>query len=270
MESIERQNASLSIRGTLKYLHMDLNDLFSVRAAATAFAEAETRLDVLWNNAGIGGEAVPAGGRTAQGIEAYMGIHCVAHLLLAELLLPLLRTAATQVSHTAPGSVRVVWSDSVLTDVASPIGGVDFAACEGTQDRNLAYIHSKAGVRFLAREFAKRYGPDGIVSVPQNPGNLATGIFRGFPWWKLIFINRTLHSQAMAPYTPLFAGLSSEITLENNGILVIPWGRLRGSSESPRNDIELAMLPEDEGGTGASRRFWDWCEQKIQDALPSA
>ncbi|KAG8666699.1 hypothetical protein FPOAC1_011511 [Fusarium poae] len=39
--------------GNLKTLPLDLNDLVSVAACASAFLAQETRLDVLWNNAGI-------------------------------------------------------------------------------------------------------------------------------------------------------------------------------------------------------------------------
>lgn len=38
--------------GQLRFLHLDLNDLTIVKAAAESFAQQESRLDVLWNNAG--------------------------------------------------------------------------------------------------------------------------------------------------------------------------------------------------------------------------
>jgi hypothetical protein len=58
---------------TIKFLHLDLDDLSTVRVAAKAFADQESRLDILWNNAGIG--AVPAGSKTKQGIEGH-GCKC--------------------------------------------------------------------------------------------------------------------------------------------------------------------------------------------------
>ncbi|KAF7899680.1 hypothetical protein EAF00_004016 [Botryotinia globosa] len=41
--------------GNLKFLHLDLMDLHSVRAAAEEFSAREENLDILWSNAGIGG-----------------------------------------------------------------------------------------------------------------------------------------------------------------------------------------------------------------------
>lgn len=40
-------------KGRLEFLQLDLADLSTIKASANAFLEKETRLDVLWNNAGI-------------------------------------------------------------------------------------------------------------------------------------------------------------------------------------------------------------------------
>lgn len=96
-----------------KPLLLDLNDLNSVRTAASEFAVQETRLDILWNNAGIGADAVPVQSKTAQGLEKFVGMHCVAALLFTQLLLPQLQYAAER-SH--PGAVRVVWLSSIMWD----------------------------------------------------------------------------------------------------------------------------------------------------------
>lgn len=40
-------------KGRLEFLQLDLADLSSIKASANAFLEKETRLDNLWNNAGI-------------------------------------------------------------------------------------------------------------------------------------------------------------------------------------------------------------------------
>jgi NAD(P)-dependent dehydrogenase (short-subunit alcohol dehydrogenase family) len=89
----------------LKFLHLDLDDLNIVRSAAKTFSEHESRLDILWNNAGIG--AVPVGSKTTQGIEAHMGINVIGPLLLTHLLLPKLQAAA---AVSPKNSVRIVWS----------------------------------------------------------------------------------------------------------------------------------------------------------------
>lgn len=57
--------------GSLEYMHLDLNDLTTIKASAAAFAQRESRLDILWNNAGIAG--APAGTKTKQGLEGHIG-----------------------------------------------------------------------------------------------------------------------------------------------------------------------------------------------------
>jgi len=51
--------------GQLKSLHLDLSDLTMIPTCVSAFLAQESRLDVLFNNAGISG--VPAGSVSAQG-----------------------------------------------------------------------------------------------------------------------------------------------------------------------------------------------------------
>ena len=54
-------------KGEILFLELDLGDLESVKKAARMFGEKETRLDVLWNNAGVA--AMPVGTKTKQGYE---------------------------------------------------------------------------------------------------------------------------------------------------------------------------------------------------------
>lgn len=66
-----------------------------------------------------------------------------------------------------------------------------------------------------------------------------------------------MHNPIKGAYTELYAGWSSDITLENSGAYLIPWGRIG----RPRTDIEAAM--SDVEGSNA-RRFWEWCERQIE------
>jgi NAD(P)-dependent dehydrogenase (short-subunit alcohol dehydrogenase family) len=106
-----------------KPLLLDLNDLNSVRTAASEFAVQENRLDILWNNAGIGADSVPVQSKTAQGLEKFVGMHCVAALLFTQLLLPQLQHAA---KSSLPGAVRVVWLSSIMAESHVPADGIDF------------------------------------------------------------------------------------------------------------------------------------------------
>ncbi|GAW26661.1 putative glucose ribitol dehydrogenase [Rosellinia necatrix] len=272
-------------RGRLRFLHLDLGDLRSVKTAAADFAAREPRLDVLWNNAGIGANVLKHGARTAQDLEVFMGVHCVATLLFTTLLLPQLKAASAAAAAAAGGragaaaaaATRVVWTASGLMDSAAPAGGVDFATLEGgIRDRVANYGQSKAGTWFLGREFARRYGGGvggdnggdggeggGILSVTLNPGNLRAGSFKGTaaPLY-LVLSALMLHEPVFGAYTELYAGLSPELTPAHNGTYIIPWGRRRPDAEITRKDILAAMAPRSEGGLGHAERLWAWCEEK--------
>ncbi|KAI0803618.1 hypothetical protein GGR55DRAFT_391571 [Xylaria sp. FL0064] len=250
-------------RGQLKFLHLDLSDLKSVKTAAESFAAQESKLDVLWNNAGIGANVLKFGERTAQDLEVFMGVHCVATLLFTQLLLPQLRAAVTAAGPEGVGKTRVVWTASGLVDNSAPANGLDFAVLErGYEDRVTNYGASKAGTWFLGGEFGRRNKD--ILSVTINPGNLKAGSFKGTaaPVVFMLGLLGMTHDPVFGGYTNLYAGLSPELKIEHNGTYVIPWGRRRPDSEILRKDILKAMAPESEGGLGYAEKFWEWCEEQ--------
>ncbi|WYZ39963.1 hypothetical protein EsH8_IV_000304 [Colletotrichum jinshuiense] len=260
VETITSAKPSPKTPGSIKILSLDLSDLDTVKSAAASFAQQESKLDVLWNNAGTGGLNVEVGARTKQGFEAMVGMHCIGAQLFTHLLLPQLRAAA---ADAPKGSVRVIWTASFLADASSPTNGIEFDLLEkGTSDRARNYAVSKTGNWMLGREMATRYGGDGIVSVTQNPGNLNTGAYSSMPALAMLFIKPVLHDPIFGGYTELFAGLSPEISLETNGAYVIPWGRIRLDEDCPRKDIINALKSEAEGGLGYATKFWDWCESQ--------
>ncbi|KAI1760086.1 NAD(P)-binding protein [Hypoxylon sp. FL1150] len=250
---------SVVTTGQLNFLHLDLGDLDSVRDATRRFANAQNKLDVLWNNAGIGPSAVENGVRTAQDLELFMGIHCVGALLLAELLLPQLRAAT---SSALPS--RVVWLTSILVDTSALRDGIDFAVLEtGTRNQTTNYAASKAGAWVLGREFGRRHAQDGILSVVMNPGNLDAGSFKGTPPFAMFMMRMLwLQKPVYGAFTELFAGLSPEVTRDTNGKYIFPWGRLVLDSSVVRQDILNAAESEDLGGLGNGKKLWEWCETK--------
>jgi NAD(P)-dependent dehydrogenase (short-subunit alcohol dehydrogenase family) len=244
--------------GKIKFLLLDLNDLLSVKTAAAIFAAQESKLDVLWNNAGASAHSFEIGDRTAQDLEPLVGTNCVATLLFTTLLLPQLRAAS---SHESPA--RVVWTSSFLAEGASPMNGIDLSLLEtGTRDKTRNYAISKAGTWMLGREFARRYGGDGIVSVVLNPGNLRNEGWAKVDKVTMFFIRHVLYDPRFGAYTELYAGLSRDIGMEENGAYVIPWGRVRGDEGCPRKDILNAIRSEEDGGLGYAEKLWEWCELK--------
>jgi NAD(P)-dependent dehydrogenase (short-subunit alcohol dehydrogenase family) len=93
-----------------------------------------------------------------------MGTNCLGPYLLTKLLLPVLQSTA---ESSPPGMVRVTWASSLASEVLAPKGGIRFDT-SGTPKvlgKNGDYAQSKVGNIFLAHEFAKRHGKEGIISV---------------------------------------------------------------------------------------------------------
>ena len=251
-------SASDSTPGQIKFLHLDLNDLSTIKRSAEEFAAQEDHLDVLWNNAGVAG--VPNNALSKQGHGQQMGTNCYGPFLFTKLLTPKLQAAA---KRAPKNSVRVIWTSSLTVDVFAPKGGVNTAALvTPITDLVRYYPVSKAGNWFLASEFARRYGPEGIVSVTQNPGQLRTGIWDGAPSMFRKIMSLTLHPALHGAYNALWCGISPQLTTADGGRYAIPWARWHPAL---RKDILKSLKSEKEGGTGEASKFWDWCEHIVSE-----
>lgn len=153
-------------KGRLEYVVVDLADLATVRPAAEQFLAKATRLDVLFQNAGV--MNTPKEARTKQGHELQMGTNSIAHHLLAHCLQDILvRTAQEENSVGRRGTVRIVWLASMVT-VGTPKGGVVFGTDGKPKLLGVTfdnYMQSKAGNIYLANEWAARLGDKGVISV---------------------------------------------------------------------------------------------------------
>ncbi len=149
-------------KGELIFLKLDLDDLTTIKASAEEFLSKESTLDVLWNNAGV--MIPPQGSKTKQGYELQLGTNNVAPFLFTKLLTPTLISSA---KLKPPGAVRVVWTSSSAAESFSPKGGIDMDNLGYKKDQSAwaKYGVSKAGNIYHAKEYAKRYGGDGLISV---------------------------------------------------------------------------------------------------------
>lgn len=149
-------------KGELIYLHLDLDDLTTIKKSADEFLSKETKLDVLWNNAGV--MAPPQGSKTKQGYELQLGTNNVAPFLFTKFLTPILASTA---KASPPGSVRVVWVSSAVAEAMSPKNGVEMGNLDYKTDKSTwtKYATSKAGNVLHSKEYAKRHQGDGIISV---------------------------------------------------------------------------------------------------------
>jgi NAD(P)-dependent dehydrogenase (short-subunit alcohol dehydrogenase family) len=200
-------------KGELIFLHLDLADLSKVKTAASRFLANESKLHILFNNAGVmtGNSSPP---KTAQGYELALGVNCVGTFLFTKLLTSTL--IATARSEPAD-SVRVVWLSSfgllqyAPEDHGIDMDNLDYHIPKPPIDR---YGISKSGTWLLGVEFARRHKDDGIVSVPINPGNVRTSLARHQGIALVLFANAIVYPIINGVYTQLFAAFSPEVTRE--------------------------------------------------------
>jgi NAD(P)-dependent dehydrogenase (short-subunit alcohol dehydrogenase family) len=153
--------------GSVTVEALDLSDLESVAAFATAFAAKHSQLDLLINNAGV---MVPPFGRTKQGFELQFGTNHLGHFALTARLLPLL--------ERTPGS-RVV----VVSSTAQNFGHIDFADLSW-ETRSYkawaAYGQSKLANMLFALELSRRLRALGsnVRVTAAHPGYTATDLQR--------------------------------------------------------------------------------------------
>ncbi|EWZ28651.1 uncharacterized protein FOBCDRAFT_262650 [Fusarium oxysporum Fo47] len=255
IKSIRQQHPSSS--GDLLFLHLELDDLTQIPQAARKLLSQETRLDVLFNNAGV--MHVPPGSVTKQGHELTLGTNNLGHYLFTELITPLL----VETARIAPkDTVRVVWLGSLYT-YAAPKDGMDFTNLNyEKKDENKYYKYnvSKAGAYYEAADFASKHKKKGIISVAINPGNLRSDLQRHYSKTQQRIMGSMLYPPIYGAYTELFAGLSPEVTMEKTGSWIIPWGRFG----VPREDLERGARPTSEGGTGMAQKWAAWLEEQVR------
>ncbi|OAL52931.1 NAD(P)-binding protein [Pyrenochaeta sp. DS3sAY3a] len=265
-------------KGTLKPFVADMADLATLKPAVERFLRDEWRLDVLFLNdggkmpAGSGGQNVNAGG-----CDTDMGVNCLAPFLLATLLGPRLAATASHFCHPNP-SIRVIWVSTMLS-LGTPAGGVQFDDATGAPKQLRgpeSYMQSKAGVYFLATEFARRQGdvkggdeadeldrhtlrnsnPSGVQHVVVNPGFTAASLQSSLPAPLRGLASAVAKRPEFGAYTELYAGLGPDV---RSGDFVVPWGRkgdVPTHIKDNTNDIN--------GGKSVSKTFYEWCEGQVQ------
>ncbi|KAG6362319.1 hypothetical protein INS49_010549 [Diaporthe citri] len=185
--------------GALAPLVLDLADLSTIKASAEVFMSAESRLRVLFNNAGYMGPENKME-RTPQGHEMHFGDKA-----------------------TAPGTARVVFLSSFAADIFCDkntivdVHNLDFHVNKNAKYR---YGTSKGGDWIYGLEMSRRYKSDGTIGLGVNPGNLNTDLFRQ---QGAVFRSSTgpmKYPVVNGAYTQLWACLCPEVTLERAGSLV--------------------------------------------------
>ncbi|KAH9920280.1 NAD(P)-binding protein [Fomitopsis serialis] len=229
------------------FLELDLSSLASVRKSAEEFMSKEKELHILFNNAGV--MWPPRELLTADGYDLQFGTNVLGHFLFTKLLIPALVAGKdTSPDHHA----------RVVTTSSSAAYGytLNFDAFRDSPARRrmittTLYSQSKFGNVVVAREFAKRYADQGIVSTSCNPGNIQTELQRYAPTILRKIMNLVLYDAPYGALTQLWAGTMPE-TLDYNGKYLIPWARV-GQCRSEAYDDALG------------EKLWGWLEEQVKD-----
>jgi len=238
----------------LVVLSLDLADLGSIKASVAEFLRKETRLDVLFNSGGV--MAPPISQTTKHGHDLQFGTNVLGHFYLTQLLLPTLVATA----KASPDGIARVVNTSSMGHWFSKWGKlIDYDTLTDGPKRlqlgtSAAYSQSKSGNILFARELARRYGDQGIVSTALNPGNINSDLQRHFPSLLIKLARWLMYDVSFGAITQIYAGTSPE-TANINGEYLIPWARV-----SPcRADHQDAKKQEE---------LWEWLETEVKKYAP--
>ncbi|KZO97325.1 NAD-P-binding protein [Calocera viscosa TUFC12733] len=234
-----------------RFIQCDLADLPSVKKCVQEFTSKETRLDILFNSAGV--MFTPIEQVTKQNYDMQFGTNVIGHAYLTTLLLPILLTTA---QATPGGNARVIITSSDGHSLFSPKEGIKYdMVTDSPQRRKMAtttmYGMSKWGDIVFSKELARRYGSQGLISHSLNPGHLRTDLQRhvgGFTSKIGDFL--LFDPDPLGATTQLHAGTSAEAA-KVNGQYYIPWAR----PGVPKKNTED---PE------AGRKLWAWLEAEFK------
>jgi len=212
-------------------LHADLADPAAVALMAQDLAARLPQLDVLINNAGV----YMTGRRISKaGFEMTLAVNYIAHFLLTELLLPLLKKSSDP---------RVV----TVSSIAHTRGRIDFDNLNGERhfDAYLAYANSKLADTLFANELARR--EPWLASSSLHPGVIDT---------------KLLHTGFDATGDSVALGARTSVYLATSGELKGVSGKYFDCCAA----VQPAPLALDRK---LAQQLWEWSENAVRPWLPA-
>lgn len=240
----------------IEQIKIDLSDLESIKIAAQEFLEKENRLDIIIHNAGV--MTPPYGSKTKQGYELQLGTNTIGPFLLQKLLDDLF----IKTSFTNPKNLsRIVWVSSSAHFNAIENGGINWGDINyEDESKNYPpfeiYGQSKSGTVILSIQWCKHHPEaENVVSISICPGLLKTELQRYMPWYQRLATNLLFHPARHGAYTELYAALSPDVTMNENGLFIIPWGKIG----IIRSDVEKGAHGEN------GSKFWNYLEEQVAE-----
>ncbi|KAM0221531.1 hypothetical protein ACHAQD_005450 [Fusarium lateritium] len=194
----------------MELVHLELDSMDSVRAAAKTILSKAEEISLYVANAGV--MAIPELTITTDGFEEQFATNHLSHFLLFELLKPALLKASTPEFQS-----RVV----VVSATAHRIHGIAASGDHNYEKSGAsayspwgAYARSKVANVYMANEIERRYGSEGIHANSVAPGLVASGIGRYVPEEVMLSVisDRMNHIQSLgqAAATTLMAAVGRE------------------------------------------------------------
>lgn len=242
IEGLKRSNPNIA---PISFLQLDLASFASVRAAAETFSKAESRLDILINNAGI---MMTPEGLTEEGYELQFGTNVMGPALFSHCLLPVLQNTAKINKET-----RVVVLSSASERVA-PKDAYSFEELKTTMSSRhttARYCLSKLANIHHTSAMAERHADVKFISV--HPGMVATNL------------HHTSTGLLLRPF--LYTAVSLFATPVEKGALSQIWAAVSPDAKSGEFYGPVGVTGK---GSAASKdrelqaKLFEWVESELQ------
>jgi len=223
----------------VRFIHLELDDLQSVKHAAQEFLSVQEPLDILINNAGILGKK----GLTKDGYEIAFGTNHLGHFLLTHLLRPMIASTPNSriinVASNAHRSANFTNWDAIRTKTSS------FSAFS-------EYGFSKLANIWHIKELVTLPEYQNITAYSLHPGVIKTDIWRHMPQpLNLLTSIPVLKNPKEGAQTTIFCALTNE-TFPN------------GQYFSDCKPAQLSSLAQN---TQLQKELWDYSMDAIGSYL---
>jgi retinol dehydrogenase 12 len=232
LDGIRAQRPSAEV----EFLQVDVSDLASVRRAASTYLATGRPLDVLVNNAGVGGTHA----LSADGFDLTYATNHIGPFVLTNLLLPKLRESpqgrivnVASVGHMT--AKRMDWSGLERRTTPKRSGFPDYAV---TKLMNVLH----------AKELARRLTGTRVTTYALHPGGVKSNIWRALPGPVQWVIKLFLISNEEGAKTQLYCATAPELA----GVTGRYYDKLR--------EVQPNRLAED---PGLARELWSRTESAI-------
>ena len=195
LDGIHAQHRSAAV----EFLHVDVSDLASVRRAAAAYLATGRPLDVLVNNAGVGGTRA----LSADGFDLTYATNHIGPFLLTSLLLPAIERAPQGriVNVSSIGHMQVKRIDWTLLERRT----------EPRKSGFLDYGITKLMNILHAKELARRLTGTRVTTYALHPGGVKSNIWRALPGPVQWVIKLFLISNEEGAKTQLYCATAPEL-----------------------------------------------------------